>query len=325
MDRLDQFMARANACYYATRDPYADFTTSPEISQVFGELLGLWAAVVWEQIGRPVPVVLAEAGPGRGTLMTDALRALRQTAPGFAAALRLVLIESSPRLRALQAERLPGACWIDGLNELPGAPLILLANEFLDALPIRQFVRRGAGWTERFVDRGMFHEHPAAAPPDPVAAAEGDVIEVGETARAATAALAARVVAQGGAALIIDYGPATGAPGESLQALRGSRPADPLARPGEADLTAHVDFGAIAATAAAAGAAVHGPVAQGKFLTRLGLYPRSHILARGADPVRAAALIEAARRLAEPDRMGSLFKVLALCQPGRPTPPGFEP
>ncbi len=325
MDRLDHFMARANAGYYATHDPYSDFTTAPEISQVFGELLGLWAAVVWEQMARPVPVVLAEAGPGRGTLMADALRALRQAAPDFAAALRLVLIESSPRLRALQAERLPDATWIDSVADLPPSPFILFANEFLDALPIRHFVRRGTGWTERFVGDGRFHERPAAAPPNLPPAAEGQVMEIGEAARSVAAALAGRVVAHGGAALIIDYGPASFAPGESLQALRGRQPADPLARPGEADLTAHVDFGAMADAATAAGAAVHGPLAQGKFLTRLGLYPRSHALARGAGPARAAALIEAAQRLAEPDRMGSLFKALALCPPALPTPPGFEP
>ena len=144
MERLDRFMARANAAYYATHDPYRDFTTSPEISQVFGEILGLWAAVVWEQLGRPDPVLLVEAGPGRGTLIADALRAIGRVAPAFQAALRLHLIETSPRLRALQAELLPGATWHDGLDTLPNLPVLLLANEFLDALPIRQFVRRGA-------------------------------------------------------------------------------------------------------------------------------------------------------------------------------------
>ena len=148
-------MARANAAYYAAYDPYKDFTTSPEISQVFGEILGLWAAVAWDLIGRPDPVLLVEAGPGRGTLMADALRAIASAAPEFRAALRLHLIETSPRLRAIQAERLPGASWHDGLETLPDAPFLLLANEFLDALPIRQFVRRGDEWTERFVADGQ--------------------------------------------------------------------------------------------------------------------------------------------------------------------------
>jgi NADH dehydrogenase [ubiquinone] 1 alpha subcomplex assembly factor 7 len=153
MERLDHFMARANAAYYATRDPFRDFTTAPEISQVFGEILGLWAAVTWGILGRPDPVLLVEAGPGRGTLMADALRAIAIAAPDFHAALRLHLIETSPRLRAIQAERLPGAVWHDGLDTLPETPMLLLANEFLDALPIRQFVRRDGRWFERFVEQ----------------------------------------------------------------------------------------------------------------------------------------------------------------------------
>src|ERR1700688_4819777 len=163
-ERLDHFMARANAAYYATHDPFADFTTAPEISQVFGEILGLWAAVTWDHIGRPDPVLLVEAGPGRGTLMADALRAIKEVAPAFGSALRLHLIETSPRLRALQAVRLPDAVWHDGLDTLPDAPLLLLANELLDALPIRQFVRRGEVWMERFVEDGQFVEMAMEAP-----------------------------------------------------------------------------------------------------------------------------------------------------------------
>ena len=175
MERLDHFMARANAAYYATHDPYRDFTTSPEISQVFGEILGLWAVVTWELIGRPDPVLLVEAGPGRGTLMADALRAIREVAKGFHAALRLHLIETSPRLRAIQAERLPDAIWHDGLDALPDGPLLLVGNEFLDALPIRQFVRRGGMWVERFVEDGRFVECPAQPPPPtPLPQGEGE-------------------------------------------------------------------------------------------------------------------------------------------------------
>ena len=169
MERLDRFMARANAAYYATHDPFADFTTAPEISQVFGEILGLWAAVMWDHIGWPDPVLLVEAGPGRGTLMVDALRAIKEVAPAFRSALQLHLIETSSRLRASQAARLPGAVWHDGLGTLPDAPMLLLANEFLDALPIRQFVRRGEVWMERFVEDGRFVEAPTdAAPPLPL-------------------------------------------------------------------------------------------------------------------------------------------------------------
>jgi NADH dehydrogenase [ubiquinone] 1 alpha subcomplex assembly factor 7 len=317
-ERLDAFMARANAAYYASRDPFADFTTSPEISQVFGELLGLWAAVVWQSMGSPPRVILAEAGPGRGTLMADALRAITRMVPEFHAALALHLVETSPRLRAIQAERLPDAVWHDRLEDLPPGKLILLANEFLDALPIRQFVRRGDGWTERHVRDGSFVELPAEAPP--ATAEDGQVVEICEPARAIAAALGMRLAQQGGAALLLDYGPERSAPGDSLQALRAGAAADPLQDPGAADLTAHVDFQALAD--AAGPASVHGPLPQGIFLARLGLFQRTGILAR-SQPLRAAALMESARRLAEPDRMGRLFKALALCHPELPTPPGF--
>jgi SAM-dependent MidA family methyltransferase len=165
MERLDAFMARGNGAYYATHDPFADFTTAPEISQAFGEILGLWAAVVWQGLGAPDPVLLVEAGPGRGTLMADALRAIGRAAPAFRVALRLHLIETSPRLRAAQATVLPDAVWHDRLETVPRAPLILLANEFLDALPIRQFVRRGTVWMERFVADGQFVEVALPTPP----------------------------------------------------------------------------------------------------------------------------------------------------------------
>ena len=320
-ERLDAFMARANAAYYASRDPYADFTTAPEISQAFGELLGLWAAVAWQAMGAPDPVILAEAGPGRGTLMEDALRAIGQTVPGLRAALRLHLVETSPLLRALQAGRLPGAVWHDRIDDLPDGPLLLLANEFLDALPVRQFVRRGAGWTERHVAGGAFVELAATAPD--LDAAEGEVVELGEAARAVAGAMGARLAAQGGAALFVDYGPERRAPGDSLQALRGRAPADPLAAAGEADLTAHVDFAAVAAAGRAGGAAAQGPVPQGIFLARLGLGPRINALARGQSPARAAALMAGARRLTEPHAMGRLFKALALCHPDLPPLPGF--
>lgn len=323
-ERLDRFMARANAAYYARHDPFQDFTTAPEIAQAFGEVLGAWAAIVWEGMGRPAPVLLAELGPGRGTLMADALRATAKVAPAFRAALEVHLVESSPRLRAEQARRVPDAAWHETPDTLPpGRPAILLANEFLDALPIRQLVRRGAGWAERFVTAdGRFAERPA---PHDADAPEGAVIELGDAARNLVAALAARLARDGGAALILDYGPEQSAPGDSLQAIRAGRPADPLAAPGEADLTAHVDFAALTRTARAAGAAVWGPLPQGPFLARLGLFQRTDRLARTQPPARAAALIAAAQRLAEPDRMGRLFKALCIAHPSLPTPPGFEP
>jgi SAM-dependent MidA family methyltransferase len=326
MERLDAFMARANAAYYAAHDPFRDFTTSPEISQVFGEILGLWAAVVWEHIGRPDPVLLVEAGPGRGTLMADALRAIDQVAPAFASALRVHLIETSTRLRAAQAERLPGAVWHEGLETLPLEPFVLLANEFLDALPIRQFVKRGDGWTERFVHQGQFVEVPVqfcrglADRED----GAGSVVELNEPAVAIARAVGARLANQPGAALFLDYGPEHSAAGDSLQALRDGRPANPLDAPGTADLTAHVDFEAFANAAGDAGAVTHGPIPQGIFLARLGLFQRTDRLARMRPVGQAAGLIDAARRLAEPDRMGRLFKAIAFGGPGCPVLPGFE-
>ncbi len=321
MERLDAFMARANAAYYATHDPFADFTTAPEISQVFGELLGAWAAVAWQAMGSPARVLLVEAGPGRGTLMADALRLASRVAPGFAAAIDLRLVETSPRLAALLAERLPRASLHADLAEVPPGPMILLANEFLDALPIRQFVRRGGAWRERHVEAGAFHEMGEAALGWP--GEEGAVRERGEAAEAFAAAVAARVASQGGIALFLDYGPAESGEGDSLQALRDGRPAPPLEDAGEADLTAHVDFAAIAAVARAAGAAVHGPVPQGMFLARLGLHQRAGALARTRPPAEAAAILRAARRLAEPDGMGRLFKALAVAHPALPVPEGF--
>jgi len=321
MERLDVFMARANAAYYATHDPFRDFTTAPEISQAFGEVLGAWAAVVWEQMGRPAPVILAECGPGRGTLMADALRGIFRVAPAFRAALRLHLVETSPRLRAEQAKRLE-ATWHASVDALPAGKLILIANEFLDALPIRQFVRRGGGWTERHVADGAIAELPAADPAR--AAAEAELVEVGEAARAVVETLAARVARAGGAALFLDYGPGETAPGESLQAIRDGKPADPFADPGSADLTAHVDFASLAALARQAGAAVHGPIPQGVFLARLGLFQRTDRLAQSQPPARAAALIRAAQRLAEPAFMGRLFKAMAVCHPSLTALPGFE-
>jgi SAM-dependent MidA family methyltransferase len=327
MERLDRFMARANAAYYATHDPFRDFTTSPEISQVFGEILGLWSAVSWELIGRPDPVLLVELGPGRGTLMADALRAIGSVAPAFGAALRLHLLETSPRLREVQSRQLSGATWHEGLDTLPEGPLLLLANEFLDALPIRQFVRSDGRWMERYVGAGKFVDVLAPPPPVPLPQGEGGcdvVLEVNEAALGIAGDLAARFVLRPGAALFLDYGPERSAAGDSLQALRDGRPADPLVAPGTADLTAHVDFAAFGAAAADAGAAVWGPVPQGVFLARLGLFQRTERLARGQPPWRAAALVEAARRLAEPHRMGRLFKALALSSPGAAPPPGFE-
>ncbi|OYV32813.1 MAG: hypothetical protein B7Z80_25835 [Rhodospirillales bacterium 20-64-7] len=297
-------MARANAAYYARRDFATDFVTAPELTQVFGELLGAWARVVRQLLDLPEDTMLVEAGPGRGVLMQHAGRAW----PGA----NIHFIETSPRLREEQAARVPEAVWHDSLATLPEGPMILLGNEFLDALPVRQFIRREAGWMERWVAEGAYLERPAdfLLPDDPVET----VREVGEAALEFCAALAAR----GAIALFLDYGPMESAPGESVQAIRYGEYADPLSHPGEADITAHVDFAAIARR-------VHtqGPVKQNAFLTALGLFQRSDILAQ-RNPARARDLRLAAQRLTAPEAMGSLFKAIAICPPGTPTLPGFE-
>lgn len=321
MERLDSFMARANAAYYATRDPFADFTTSPEISQTFGEVLGLWSAVTWTLLGRPSPIALVEAGPGRGTLMADALRAIGRAMPDFAASLRVHLIETSPRLRDAQARVIRDATWHDRLDTVPDGPFILLANEFLDALPIRQFVKRGDGWVERWVMDGAWVERACDDAPWLAPVPEGTIVERGDAALAFVRQVDRRLANAPGATLFMDYGPEHSAPGDSLQALRSGVPADPLAEPGSADLTAHVDF---AALKQATEARVHGPVPQGMFLARLGLFQRANRLAQGHPPAEATAIMRAVRRLAEPDGMGRLFKALAFTRDDMVEVPGFD-
>ncbi|TVQ52019.1 MAG: class I SAM-dependent methyltransferase [Rhodobacteraceae bacterium] len=330
--RLDRYMAlclgHPEHGYYMRREPFGrggDFVTAPEISQMFGELLGLWAAQVWLDLGRPASFALVELGPGRGVLMADALRAARAV-PGFAEAAVVWLVETSPALRAEQARRVPGARWAARIEDVPPGPAIVLANEFFDALPIRQFHRRPEGWRERMVgvaeDRLVWGLGPApdGLPPAPV----GAVRETCAAAAAVAGVIGARLAADGGAALILDYGavpPASGG-GDTLQAVARHAAADPLAAPGEVDLTAHVDFGALAVVLAAAGASVAPLATQGALLGRLGIETRAAALAR-ANPARAAAVIAAARRLTDPAAMGTLFKALAATGPGRPPPPGF--
>jgi NADH dehydrogenase [ubiquinone] 1 alpha subcomplex assembly factor 7 len=327
-ERLDRFMGQANAAYYAAHDPFADFTTAPEISQIFGEILGAWAAVAWEMLGRPAPVLLAEAGPGRGTLMADARRLTGRLAPEFHAAAQVHFIETSARLRAEQAKRVPDATWHNDLSRLPDGPLILLANEFLDALPIRQFSQTENGWAERFVAEGAFVDIPCPAPAGLTAAgltapAADGILEVNEPAEAFVEALAARIAQHGGVALLLDYGSETN-PGDSLQAIRAQGFADPLAAAGHADLTALVDFGAMGRAARRGGAAVQGPVTQGAFLTALGLFQRAQRLARDRPPEGAGVVMAGARRLADPQAMGRLFKVMAITPPDVPPLPGFS-
>ncbi len=325
--------------YYMGRDPLGaggDFITAPEISQMFGELIGLWCADTWQRLGAPAQVALVELGPGRGTLMADALRAARQE-PAFAAALEVHLVEASPALKARQAEALAGAepTWHETLAGVPELPLLLIANEFFDALPVRQLVRQADGWGERSVALAEESEALsfAVSPPDPALEAlvpeslrdapVEQVFEVSPASQEIARAIGQRLKAQGGAALIIDYGHETSALGETLQAVRRHAPHDVLSDPGTADLTCHVDFAALALAAREAGAAAHGPVAQGAFLERLGIAARAARLMEQATPPQREDIRAARLRLTAPDQMGELFRVLALTQDGFGPPSGF--
>lgn len=324
--RLDHYMAVCNLHYYGSRDPLGaagDFTTAPEISQVFGELLGIWSIAVWQAMGAPKKFALAELGPGRGTLMADLLRAAR-IVPQFGAAARVNFVERSPKMREAQARAVPDAIWREFHLELPKTASIILANEFVDALPVRQFVRRGAGWAELHVGEGFQPVEVATteAPRFAPAAAEGEIVEASIDRDTLAMLMGMGVSRHRGAALFIDYGYAAHGTGSTLQAVRDHRPADPFSDPGECDLTAHVDFAALAQSAEMGGGAVHGPVPQGAFLADLGIHERTEALAR-ANPDRAQALYEATRRLTAATEMGMLFKVLAICHPDLPSPPGF--
>ncbi len=331
------YMETALAAYYARGEAFGaagDFTTAPEISQMFGELVGLWAAVAWQGMGSPAPVRLVELGPGRGTLMADFLRAVAGV-PAFLAAIDPHLVETSPSLRALQRTALGGraATWHDGFEQVPGGPILLIANEFFDALPIRQFERTAEGWRERLVglDGGGFRfvlGDPVAEPPlaeEVRGSPPGSIAETCPAGIALAAAIGRRLAREGGAALIVDYGTARSAPGDSFQAVRRHAPHPPLENPGEADLTAHVDFAALAAAAKGEGARVEGPIGQGLWLQRLGISVRARALMDGKPPRQAAAVASALQRLIGAEEMGTLFKALGLAAPSSPPLPGFGP
>ncbi len=315
--------------YYTTQNPFGaqgDFITAPEISQMFGELLGLSLAQAWLDQGAPDPFTLAELGPGRGTLMADMLRATKAV-PGFHTAMRVVLVEASARLRAIQAQALQGyqPMWADSVQDLPLNSLFLVANEFFDALPIRQFQRAGLGWRERLVGLSGEAQAFGLGPVVPIAGltdrladtAEGDIVELCPQAPAIMAEIASRM-ADKGAALIIDYG-GWRSLGDTFQAVQAHQPVDPFATPGQADLTAHVDF---AALAAAANPAAHAYTTQGALLSALGLAQRSARLAQNLSGAALQSHLAATQRLTAPAEMGTLFKVLALHPAHHPAPPG---
>lgn len=329
--------------YYTTRDPLGqagDFTTAPEVSQMFGELIGLWVADLWQRAGSPAPLHLLELGPGRGTLMADVLRAARLL-PGLADGLAVHLVEMSPPLRDKQRAALQGQNikWHDSLKAAlaeAGGPTIVIANEFLDALPIRQFIHTDGTWRERLIgwdeadDRLAFTLAPggsaeaALIPPDVRAAMDGDIVETCPAALDLVGDLAAHLGGVGGAALFIDYGHARSGFGDTLQAVARHEFADPLADPGNADLTAHVDFARIRAAGTEAGLTPWGPVTQGAFLKALGIEVRTDRLRRSA-PAKAQEVDAALLRLIGDDQMGDVFKALAFTGKDWPMPAGFAP
>lgn len=338
--RLSDYMAECllhpTYGYYTTRDPFGvagDFVTAPEISQMFGELIGLCLAQSWLDQGRPSPFTLGELGPGRGTLMADALRATR-TIPGFHAAAQIFLIEASPKLRKVQAATLSDYTpqWLDTTSTLPDQPLFVIANEFFDALPIRQFQRDGDGWRERVVGVEGDTLTLGLSPRDPTPALahrlsdtkDGDLVETCVPAAPVIADLASRIATHGGAGLIVDYGDWHSL-GDTLQALRAHRSVNILDDPGLADLTAHVDFEPLANAARASGCTHSRLTPQGVFLERLGISTRAQTLANGQSDKTRAAITSAHQRLTQPTEMGNLFKVLGLYPPSAPPLPGLDP
>ncbi|MBK4217245.1 SAM-dependent methyltransferase [Paracoccus caeni] len=310
--------------YYSTRDPFGqagDFTTAPEISQIFGELCGLSLAQSWLDQGSPQPFTLAESGPGRGTLMADMLRAIAKV-PGMHDAAKVTLIEASPHLRQLQRQKLGQVTHLDSVEDLPQKPLFLIANEFFDALPIRQFQRTEEGWAERMVGLGPEGlQLGLGMPVDlPREGKIGDVVEDCPAAPLIVSAIASRIALHGGAAIFIDYGGWNGF-GDTFQALRGHKPESVLANPGQADLTAHVDFAPLAAAAIRAGAEVSRPIHQGDWLLSLGAAERAARLQAAGDD----GATEALRRLTDPSEMGHLFKAMAIWPKGAQAVPGFDP
>ena len=305
---VEAYMEACNAYYYATRDPLGtrgDFTTAPEISQMFGEMIGAALADCWRKAGAPEEAIYAELGPGRGTLASDALRMM--CAAGFNGEVHFV--ETSPVLREIQGKNVPKAQWHETIEDLPAAPLLLVANEFLDALPVRQHVE-GIERRVTVAAGGLAFDR------------DGEVDETSPARHEAVNSIATCLAAKGGAALIIDYGHERTAPGDTLQAMRGHGYAPVLANPGEQDLTAHIDFEAVGAAAADAGASVTPLVSQGEWLLRLGIEARAQSLSR-ANPDRADDIFGAFERLVARDQMGELFKVLGLHSPGWPQPAGF--
>lgn len=322
--------------YYTTREPFGtggDFTTAPEISQMFGELVAVWLFQAWQALGRPMPVTLAEIGPGRGTLMKDMLRTFSRLDPAFAADAGFAMIETSPRLKGVQKATLAGIAgsiaWHKTIGTLPRAPLLIVGNELFDAVPVRQFVRQDEGWRERMVGldgegrlaffAGAGSLDPALLPAGADSAPPGSVAEIAPARSALMQAIAERLAGDGGVGLFIDYGHLEPGLGDTLQAVRAHACEDVLANPGAADLTAHVDFAALAEVARGRGLATRSTT-QGDFLLRMGLLERAGLLGAGADEAAREKISAAVERLAGRQAMGDLFKVLAVAPRGVDVP-----
>jgi NADH dehydrogenase [ubiquinone] 1 alpha subcomplex assembly factor 7 len=332
--RLDRYMAlvlgHPHYGYYMTRDPFGaagDFITAPEVSQVFGELIGIWCAAAFEAMVGPRAVNLVELGPGRGTLMADILRAAK-VLPGFLEAASVHFVETSPSLRARQKEKITTASWHDSIDQVPEGPMILVANEFFDAIPIRQFERRDGQWWERVIGIDGEELRPGLVAAEDLAqqapqGRDGDVIEYAPARADIARAIGQRLADCSGAALIIDYGHGISAPGDTLQSMKSHGFVSVTESPGECDLTSHVDFEALAKALAQGGASVTPLLSQRDFLLAMGIEARFAALAAKADPATRGVLARAKSRLADQQQMGNLFKVLAAVSPSLPLPYPF--
>jgi len=318
--------------YYTSRDPLGvagDFTTAPEISQMFGELIGLFLADYWLGAGRPQPAHLIELGPGRGTLMKDALRAMK-IVPGLTEAAEVHFIEVSPMLQDLQKKAVPDAHWPASMDDIPPGFSFIIANEFFDCLPIRQFVKTSPGWGERMVklenDKLVFTVGDVAGPLSLAEAGfdPGDIREASPQSDFWISAISQRLAGAGGLGIIIDYGYDREGVGSTFQAVRDHQPVDVLDSPGESDLTAHVDFVHLKDKARQAGLAAYGPMSQGTFLQNIGVEHRAGKLLDAASEKQKKEILSAVERLVSEEQMGELFKVLCLARKGWPTPAGFE-
>jgi len=329
--------------YYNTRDPFGrsgDFITAPEVSQMFGELIGLWAAAVWQLMGCPQNVHIIELGPGRGTLMADALRALKQSVPEFSKTLCVDLVDISPVLKQCQSETLQhwkqdvDICWHDDVNAISDGPCIIIANEFFDALPVHQYENTQEGWCERFIGLNAQEDfcftlgdilmNDTIIPENFRSASIGQIYESNLESMHIVERLCGRLTSQNGACLIVDYGHTKQGLGDTVQAVKNQKYHNLFKLIGEADITAHVDFESLCMTATDHGCRVFGPTTQKVLLEQLGIGIRAERLKVSSNPQQAIAVQQAYERLIGEDEMGVLFKAMAFTNSSMMSMPGFE-